>query len=176
VPLPKQVFRSTADRVMTGDLVAEAGERHAGTPLLVPAMRGGRRVLVETLDDLRERASAQLGALPSDLRFPADARPPRAYPSATRSAWRRSPDDQGSPSALAEPLHLLQAASPARLERRVVLRPRRNNGCHASFALPWRIEVRKDGRFLRGRVRRRFARGTFRVSRMFEGCETGLAH
>ena len=67
-----------------------------------------------------------------------------------------------------------------------------NDGCHASFALRRRIRTRDDGRFsahfphawslngqtpanveVRGRVRRRFARGTLQVERMYEGCETG---
>ena len=66
-----------------------------------------------------------------------------------------------------------------------------NDGCHASFALRRRIRTRDDGRFsarfpqvstlngqtaadveIRGRVRRRFARGTLHVERMYEGCET----
>ena len=67
-----------------------------------------------------------------------------------------------------------------------------NDGCRASFVLSRRIQVRADGRFsarvrqstlngqtegvvrVRGRVRRRFARGTLRVDDMYEGCKTGL--
>lgn len=67
-----------------------------------------------------------------------------------------------------------------------------NDGCHASFALRRQIGTRDDGRFsahlphvwtlngqttadvgIRGRVRRRFARGTLQVERMYEGCESG---
>jgi hypothetical protein len=70
-----------------------------------------------------------------------------------------------------------------------------NDGCHATFRLPHRISVREDGRFsarfpqvrslngqtdgavrIQGRVWRRFARGTLRVERMFEGCASGLVH
>ncbi|MBN1530974.1 MAG: hypothetical protein JW895_18070 [Thermoleophilaceae bacterium] len=62
------------------------------------------------------------------------------------------------------------------------------DGCYVSFALP-RIWVRPDGSFsahfpsahsrqtegdvrISGRVRDRFARGTLRVTNMFEGCRT----
>jgi hypothetical protein len=67
-----------------------------------------------------------------------------------------------------------------------------NDGCHSSFVLRRRIRLRPDGRFsahlrnvwnlerqsqgnvrISGRVRDRFARGTLRVERLYEGCRTG---
>jgi hypothetical protein len=67
-----------------------------------------------------------------------------------------------------------------------------NDGCRSSFVLHLRIRLRHDGRFsvhlrqvwnlerqsqgdvrIKGRVRDRFARGSLRVERLFEGCKTG---
>jgi nicotinate phosphoribosyltransferase len=54
---------------MAGDTLALADETAAGTPLLGPSMRGGRRVRPpEGLAEIRERASKGLGALPRALR------------------------------------------------------------------------------------------------------------
>jgi len=63
-PGRKQVFRS-AD----GDLLALADERHAGAPLLMPAMRAGKRVAPsEPLESIRARALAGYEQLPRVLR------------------------------------------------------------------------------------------------------------
>ena len=63
-PGRKQVYRSPE-----GDLLALSEERHPGTPLLVPAMRGGRRVAPpEPLETIRARALAGYEQLPPALR------------------------------------------------------------------------------------------------------------
>ncbi len=68
LPGAKQVWRRTEDGEMRGDLVAPEGEAAAGEPLLVPAMRGGEIVREESLEQMGERASAGLAALPARLR------------------------------------------------------------------------------------------------------------
>jgi nicotinate phosphoribosyltransferase len=68
LPGPKQVFRSYGDGEMRGDVIASAAEELPGRPLLVPAMRGGRRVGSESLEVIRARARAELEALPPGLR------------------------------------------------------------------------------------------------------------
>jgi nicotinate phosphoribosyltransferase len=70
VPGPKQVFRRREGDVIAGDLIAAEEESLPGEPLLVPAMRDGQIVLREGLDEIRERARAELGALPERLRQP----------------------------------------------------------------------------------------------------------
>jgi nicotinate phosphoribosyltransferase len=61
---------------MAGDVVGLAHEVHDGEPLLVPVMRGGRRL--DTLSGLtaaRTYAAAQLRMLPEPLRALEDAPP-----------------------------------------------------------------------------------------------------
>jgi hypothetical protein len=59
---------------MAGDVVAVLDEELDGEPLLVPAMRGGERVVDEPLEAIRERSRAQLAALPRRFRrFPSPA-------------------------------------------------------------------------------------------------------
>jgi nicotinate phosphoribosyltransferase len=72
VPGPKQVFRTHAGRTIAGDVIAAADEELDGEPLLRPAMRGGEPTGTESLDAIRERTVAQLGALPSELRGATD--------------------------------------------------------------------------------------------------------
>jgi len=70
-PGRKQVFRSSA-----GDLLGLESERAPGTPLLVPAMRGGKRVgPPAALEAVRARAREQLAALPAGLRRLTPAEP-----------------------------------------------------------------------------------------------------
>jgi len=69
VPGAKQVFRSVRDGEMTGDVIAGVDEDLGGEPLLVPAMRGGEIVLTETIEQMRERTTASLSALPRGLRL-----------------------------------------------------------------------------------------------------------
>ena len=75
LPGAKQVFRSFEGGRMAGDVIATAEEsvEEAGAagaqPLLVPAMRGGERVLDESLEEIRDRTRAELEALPGELRL-----------------------------------------------------------------------------------------------------------
>jgi nicotinate phosphoribosyltransferase len=78
VPGAKQVFRRVEGGRMTGDVIAAADERLDGEPLLVAAMRGGERVLDESLDEIAQRTQAQLGLLPGELRLATDGVDP--YP------------------------------------------------------------------------------------------------
>jgi nicotinate phosphoribosyltransferase len=81
LPGAKQVFRSfTSRREMAGDVIARSDEPLNGEPLLVPAMRHGRILLEESLDDIRARSRAQLAALPHELRDPLPRREPKPYP------------------------------------------------------------------------------------------------
>ncbi len=79
LPGRKQVFRQ---RLPSGaaarDLIARSDERHAGDPLLVPVMRGGRRLPAgaEPLERARERARSELGRLPAHVRGLGAAEPP----------------------------------------------------------------------------------------------------
>jgi nicotinate phosphoribosyltransferase len=70
-PGRKQVFRSTdADGQYAGDVIAlESEQVPGGEPLLVPAMRNGRRVQApEPLPEAQKRCRAQVGRLPASLR------------------------------------------------------------------------------------------------------------
>lgn len=88
VPGAKQVFRRRTETEMLGDTIARAdtpqgaGERCAGEPLLVAAMRGGEMCLSETLPEVRSRAERELAALPRRLRAdpPPGAADPEPYP------------------------------------------------------------------------------------------------
>lgn len=65
----KQVFRRTLDGTYAGDTVALADEPIDGRPLLVPAMRAGRRVTApEPLAAIRARLRGELDALPAALK------------------------------------------------------------------------------------------------------------
>ena len=78
VPGAKQVFREYVDGEMHADVIARVEEQLPGRPLLVPFVRGGRPVREETLEQMRDRARAELLALPSDLWAPDGEG--RAYP------------------------------------------------------------------------------------------------
>ncbi|HJT52154.1 MAG TPA: nicotinate phosphoribosyltransferase [Nitrosospira sp.] len=80
-PGRKQIYR-TYDKsggLMAGDIVAlEKDDPHDGEPLIVPVMRGGRRIYQPLeLNGLRERTLENYGRLPESLRT-LDAAP--AYP------------------------------------------------------------------------------------------------
>ena len=64
VPGAKQVFRDYADGEMRGDVIARAEEVLPGRPLLVPFVRNGVLVREETIEQMSERARAELEALP----------------------------------------------------------------------------------------------------------------
>lgn len=68
-PGRKQVWRQfDQDGRMAGDLVAPADERHDGTPLLVPVMRGGKRLAAApSLAEIRWHSAAALHHLPPAL-------------------------------------------------------------------------------------------------------------
>jgi nicotinate phosphoribosyltransferase len=68
VPGAKQVFRDYTGDEMRGDVIARVEEQLPGRPLLVPFVRNGVSVREETIEQLSERARAELEALPSGLR------------------------------------------------------------------------------------------------------------
>ncbi len=77
-PGRKQVFRShdAAGRIER-DVLALAGERQPGTPLIVPAMRAGKRIAPSPpLTEVREHALRELDRLPQQLRCLQRAEPP----------------------------------------------------------------------------------------------------
>ncbi len=87
LPGPKQVFRRLQGGELAGDTVAAEGEEVDGEPLLVPAMRGGEIVAIETIEQIRERVDSSLRSLPRYLRPP---EPDRAYPVEISAALRPS--------------------------------------------------------------------------------------
>lgn len=70
LPGPKQVYRQLEGSFATSDVIALEGEHVPGEALLVPVMVAGRRLPAgrAPLVDARDRARAQLAALPSRLR------------------------------------------------------------------------------------------------------------
>jgi nicotinate phosphoribosyltransferase len=86
-PGRKQVFRRTDGRGrMAGDLIGLEGDDAPGAPLLEPVLRAGRRVgPPPALGALRDRARAQVAALPEALRTLA---PAPAYPVEVASSLR----------------------------------------------------------------------------------------
>jgi nicotinate phosphoribosyltransferase len=66
----KQVFRRHVGDTMVGDVVAAYRETLAGRALLVRAMRDGRSLLCDSLQDIQRRAQSELAALPPALRVP----------------------------------------------------------------------------------------------------------
>jgi nicotinate phosphoribosyltransferase len=69
-PGRKQVWRRfSADGRMTRDIISLAEDRQEGEPLLMPAMRDGRRIgAAQTLAQGRERVARELKRLPETLR------------------------------------------------------------------------------------------------------------
>jgi nicotinate phosphoribosyltransferase len=80
IPGPKQVFRRQSGDTMEADVVAGADEELAGEALLIPAMRDGEVVRSESLEQIRERAAAQVAALPKRLRSPGAGEAVEPYP------------------------------------------------------------------------------------------------
>ena len=68
VPSAKQVFRGYAGGEMRGDVIGRVEEQLPGRPLLVPFVRDGVPVREETIQQMSQRARAELEALPSGLR------------------------------------------------------------------------------------------------------------
>jgi nicotinate phosphoribosyltransferase len=86
-PGRKQVWRRfDADGRMARDTISLADDRQEGEPLLVPAMRDGRRIGAQTLAQGRERVARELARLPEPLRGLAQAEP---YPVAVADALKR---------------------------------------------------------------------------------------
>lgn len=85
-PGRKQVWRRYTDGVMADDTLAVEGEGAAGRPLLVPVVRGGRRVAaLPTLAEARDRAANEIAALPEAVRRLEGATP---YPVAVSPGLR----------------------------------------------------------------------------------------
>jgi nicotinate phosphoribosyltransferase len=91
-PHPKQVFRMEEGSRAVRDVIARAGERLPGRPLLVNVMEGGRRLPPGrvTLDESRSRARDELGRLPERLLAIDPADPP--YPVEVSAALRAGRD------------------------------------------------------------------------------------
>jgi nicotinate phosphoribosyltransferase len=69
-PGRKQVYRTFENGFMDNDVIALEDDVHAGTTLLHPVMAGGRRVLPPVpLEEIRDRAAANLAQLPERLRM-----------------------------------------------------------------------------------------------------------
>jgi nicotinate phosphoribosyltransferase len=68
IPGAKQVFRQYAGGEMRGDVIARAEEQLPGRLLLVPFLRNGVPVHEETIEQMSQRARAELQALPAGLR------------------------------------------------------------------------------------------------------------
>lgn len=66
-PGPKQVFRVEREGKAERDVLARRAEALPGRPLLVPAMRGGRRLPGPTLGEAREHARRERERLPERL-------------------------------------------------------------------------------------------------------------
>jgi nicotinate phosphoribosyltransferase len=86
LPGRKQVFRTLRDGMATGDVIGGADEALDGRALLVPVMRGGRRLEQETLGAARERARREIAALPASCRSLEAGDPP--YPVAISASLR----------------------------------------------------------------------------------------
>jgi nicotinate phosphoribosyltransferase len=78
LPGAKQVFRRFEEGLMAADVIARPDERLEGEPLLVPVMRGGRRLEEsrESLETIRGRARNQLDSLPPPIRSHSKAESP----------------------------------------------------------------------------------------------------
>jgi nicotinate phosphoribosyltransferase len=90
VPGPKQVFRRHSNGTMSGDVIGAADEALDGEPLLVPAMRGGEVVRLVSLEEIRGRAQAQLGAVPEPLRRAGGVGAQKPYPVSYSERLRKS--------------------------------------------------------------------------------------
>ncbi|HEY6106646.1 MAG TPA: nicotinate phosphoribosyltransferase, partial [Anaeromyxobacteraceae bacterium] len=78
LPGPKQVFRVEREGRAERDVLGRRGEELPGRPLLVPAMRGGRRLPGPTLAEEREHARRERERLPERILSLDPADPP--YP------------------------------------------------------------------------------------------------
>jgi nicotinate phosphoribosyltransferase len=77
-PGRKQVWRSyDTEGRMRGDVVSIEADQHAGHPLIVPVMRGGKRLVRPSLEEIRAHAARELARLPKAL---ARLEPGTSYP------------------------------------------------------------------------------------------------
>ncbi len=77
LPGRKQVWRSEADRVSTGDVLSRAEEHLSGRALLQPVLRDGERVApARSLADIATYAQAEIARFPAAVRGIAPAKPP----------------------------------------------------------------------------------------------------
>ncbi len=68
LPGRNQIFRESRQGKFIRDVVGEAGENLAGTPLLVKVMEGGRRITpAESLQSCRNRYQSEIAKLPESL-------------------------------------------------------------------------------------------------------------
>src|SRR5690348_8458632 len=97
-PGRKQVWRTyDTDGRMAGDVLSIESDRHGGEPLIVPVMRGGRRIApAESLADIRGRAARELARLPAPL---ARLVPGAAYPVTVADRLRALADEADRLSA-----------------------------------------------------------------------------
>jgi nicotinate phosphoribosyltransferase len=80
LPGPKQVWRRPGPAGDVIGLADEDGPRD-GEPILVPALRDGRRLVDASLDAARDRFASELEGLPASLRsLDAKAEPPDLTP------------------------------------------------------------------------------------------------
>ncbi|MHB8878498.1 MAG: nicotinate phosphoribosyltransferase [Myxococcaceae bacterium] len=91
LPGRKQVFRVEQDGVAHHDVLAGHEEEHPGRALLVPVMRGGRRLMPGPgdLHALRRRARQEIEHLPEPVRGLAPATPPYPVETSPRLIARR---------------------------------------------------------------------------------------
>lgn len=106
-PGAKQVYRHGDDAGrMSFDVIALAGETHAGTPLLPCVMRAGRRLAPPPeMATIRSRVKEQLRSLPASLRSLERGEPFRVLQSQALQAearrlgvWRPGRDDGAAPA------------------------------------------------------------------------------
>ena len=112
-PGRKQVWRRYGpDGTMAADTLTTEGDPQTGRPLLVPAMRGGRRVIdLPTLEAARTHAARELATLPAALR----RLEPAVYPVDVAPALRRLAEEcdrrrRASVSAGGEPCETEETA------------------------------------------------------------------
>lgn len=69
-PGRKQVYRNYSDDgIMQYDILTLENDKRDGTPLLIPVMRGGKRLdAAESLEQIRRRCAEQIAAFPENLR------------------------------------------------------------------------------------------------------------
>ncbi len=101
LPGRKQVWRTERDGVAAGDVIGRHDEDRPGRPLLVPVMRGGRRLSPSAthLPTARARAARELAQLPEPVRGlgPADPPYPVTISEALASADREAQARAGQP-------------------------------------------------------------------------------